>query len=75
MGPELIFADIKTINRYEINTGKFESFISNLTRIVALDFDIRSGKVYFSDVTENKIYVTHFASKTTISEASKFVLY
>ncbi|XP_065051806.1 prolow-density lipoprotein receptor-related protein 1-like isoform X1 [Rhopilema esculentum] len=73
MGPELIFADIKTINRYEINTGKSESFISNLTRIVALDFDIRSGKVYFSDVTENKIYITHFASKTTISEAKVVV--
>ncbi len=64
MAPELVFADIKSIRRYELTTGDYEVLVNNLTRIVALDFDVRSGTVFFTDVTENRIYQTHYASAT-----------
>ena len=67
MAPELLFADIKSIRRYELTTGIYDDFMVNLTRIVALDFDVRSGKIFFTDVTENKIYSTHFSSKPSAS--------
>ena len=73
MAPELLFADIKSIRRYELTTGIYDEFVMNLTRIVALDFDIRSGKIFFTDVTENKIYVANYASLSgTVSKVSSF---
>lgn len=60
MEAELIFADISSLNRYELSTGHHELFMMNHTRIVALDFDVRLGKVFFTDVTENKLFVTYF---------------
>ena len=61
MGAELIYADITSISRFELSTGHHETFVRNHTRIVALDFDVRIGKVFFTDVTDNKIHVTFFA--------------
>ena len=60
MQPELIYADIKHLNRYELMTGRHETFVTNYTRIVALDVDVRLGKVFFSDVADNKLHVTYF---------------
>jgi len=64
MGAELIYADITSISRFELSTGHHETFVRNHTRIVALDFDVRVGKVFFTDVTDNKIHVTFFAKDT-----------
>ena len=74
MAPELLFADIKSIRRYELTTGIYDDFMVNLTRIVALDFDVRSGKIFFTDVTENKIYSTHFSSKPSASSKVFYVI-
>ncbi len=62
MPPELLFADINSIRRYELTTGVNDVLVKNLTRIVALDFDVRAGTIFFTDVTENKIYKTRYAS-------------
>lgn len=70
MEAELIFADITSLNRFELATGRHESFITNQTRIVALDFDVRLGKVFFTDVTENKIFVTHFDTRKRASKVN-----
>ena len=64
MDAELIFADIKTIGRQELSSGRHDTFVTNHTRIVALDFDVRLGKVFFTDVAENKLYVTYFGTDT-----------
>ena len=62
MTPDLLFADIKNIRRYNLYNGEYEYLIKNLTRVVALDFDIRKGMFYYTDVTHNKIYSMHYAS-------------
>ena len=39
--------------------GKFyDDVISNLSRTVALDFDVGEGKLYWTDVVDNAIYGT-----------------
>eukprot|EP00794_Sanderia_malayensis_P017393 gene17393-19134_t len=74
MPPELVFADIKEIRRFELTTGNYDVLVNNLTRIVALDFDVRTGTIFFTDVTENRIYKTHYTNTSTGASRPKPIL-
>ncbi|KAK3706540.1 hypothetical protein QZH41_013032 [Actinostola sp. cb2023] len=64
--PWLIFANHKDIRRVTIDGSIYEKVIGNLTRAIALDFDVRDGKLYWSDVMDNAIYrIDYVTSKSS----------
>ena len=64
MDAALLFVDVKEIKRLNMRNNHVMSFMKNMKRAVALDFDARAGKVYFTDVTDNKIYSSLFHNQT-----------
>ena len=48
--------DVKVIKKYDLSTGAESTVFTNLTRGIALDYDARTGRLFFTDVTRNIIY-------------------
>ena len=53
---EVLFVDVKSIKKYNLKQNFGYQISTNLTRGVALDYDYRTGTVFYTDVVENKIY-------------------
>lgn len=56
--PWLLLANRKSIRQVSLNGVKYNFVFSNLSRTVAIDFDVGEGKLFWTDVTENAIYGT-----------------
>lgn len=56
--PWLLLANRKSIRQVSLNGVKYNFVFSNLSRTVAIDFDVGEGKLFWTDVTENAIYST-----------------
>ena len=75
MDAALLFVDVKEIKRLNMRNNHVMSFMKNMKRAVALDFDARAGKVYFTDVTDNKIYSSLFHNQTkSVDSVSGWIL-
>ena len=61
---ELLFVDVKSIKRYNVPKNYQYHIVTNLTRGVALDYDIRTGRVFYTDVTENLIYSSRLCARS-----------
>lgn len=56
--PWLLLANRKSIRQVSLDGVKYNFVFSNLSRTVAIDFDVGEGKLFWTDVTENAIYGT-----------------
>lgn len=56
--PWLLLANRKSIRQVSLNGVNYNFIFSNLSRTVAIDFDVGEGKLFWTDVTENAIYST-----------------
>jgi low density lipoprotein-related protein 2 len=63
----LIFANRKDIRRISMDGKMYEEVHSNLNRAIAMDFDVREGKLYWSDVTDNAIYRADYETSNSSS--------
>ena len=59
--PWLLLANRKSIRQVSLNGVKYNFIFSNLSRTVAIDFDVGEGKLFWTDVTENAIYGTNIS--------------
>jgi len=57
--PWLLLANRKSIRQVSLDGVKYNFIFSNLSRTVAIDFDVGEGKLFWTDVTENAIYGTN----------------
>ena len=53
-----MLANKYNIGQVSLNGKDYSDVFSNLSRTVAIDFDVNEGKLYWSDVTDNAIYRT-----------------
>lgn len=56
--PWLLLANRKSIRQVRLNGKRYNYVFSNLSRTVAIDFDVGKEMLYWTDVTENAIYGT-----------------
>lgn len=59
---ELLIVDVKVIKRYNVKTGVNAPLVTNLSRGIAIDFDARQGRIFYTDVTRNLIYSSLFSN-------------
>ena len=57
--PWLLLANRKSIRQVSLNGKHYNDVFSNLSRTVAIDFDVGEKKLYWTDVTDNAIYGTN----------------
>ncbi|XP_022087714.1 very low-density lipoprotein receptor-like isoform X2 [Acanthaster planci] len=54
--PQIIFANRHDIRRFDIHSQHYRPLYSNLESAVALDFDVQTGSLLWTDVGDEKIY-------------------
>lgn len=67
----MILANRKSIRQVSLNGANYDFIFSNLSRTVAIDFDVGEGKLFWTDVTENAIYGTNISFEKDGGHAQK----
>ncbi|XP_038048622.1 very low-density lipoprotein receptor-like isoform X1 [Patiria miniata] len=62
--PLILFANRHDIRSFDVHTRLYRPLYSNLESAVALDFDVQSDSLLWTDVADEKIYVGDFQAGT-----------
>ena len=73
MPPFIIFANTVDIRRINLDATGYSYVVRGLTNVVGLDFDIKTQRIYWSDITLKKIQRVHIDKGLDLSSIEDFV--